>query len=306
MRMFTDILNSQLSHCRPPDGPTGIDLFSGAGGLTLGLKAAGVRTIAAVEVEPNRIATYLKHTSAETMLVSDIRQVDFTPFRRRIDLLYGGPPCQPFSSGGLRRAMADERNMIPHFLRAVEIIDPASVLLENVPGLASGDRVHYLQSIVEQLEQLGYSTASKVLNAADFGVPQKRRRLFVVGMKNGVFQFPKATHGPGCEFPHVSVRAALPESVLGELNPSKVFYAKSPDLRPSPFDGHLFNGGGRPINLDVPCHTILASAGGNKTHFFDTRRLVPAYHRHLMQGGTPRLGTLVGGRRLTVEESALI
>jgi DNA (cytosine-5)-methyltransferase 1 len=68
----------------------------------------------------------------------------------------------------------------------------------------------------------------------------------------------------------------------------------------------LFNGGGRPIDLGAPCHTILASAGGNKTHFIDTLGLVPAYHAHLSKGGKPRTGTLEGGRRLTPEESALI
>jgi DNA (cytosine-5)-methyltransferase 1 len=68
----------------------------------------------------------------------------------------------------------------------------------------------------------------------------------------------------------------------------------------------MFNGGGRPIDLSVPCHTILAAAGGNKTHFFDTLGLVPAYHAHLAKGGKPRTGTLNGGRRLTVEESALL
>jgi DNA (cytosine-5)-methyltransferase 1 len=90
------------------------------------------------------------------------------------------------------------------------------------------------------------------------------------------------------------------------LNPSRVFFAKKPDLRPSPYDGHLFNGGGRAIDPNRPCHTILASAGGNKTHFLDPLDLVPEYHRHLSAGGTPRSGELKGARRLTVEESAII
>lgn len=96
------------------------------------------------------------------------------------------------------------------------------------------------------------------------------------------------------------------DEILGDANASKVFYAKKPDLRPSPYDGQLFNGGGRPINLSVPSHTILASAGGNKTHFIDTLNLVPQYHSELMRGGKPRQGILNGGRRLTPEESALL
>jgi DNA (cytosine-5)-methyltransferase 1 len=98
----------------------------------------------------------------------------------------------------------------------------------------------------------------------------------------------------------------LPPHQIGEPNPSKVFYAKIPDIRPSPYDGHVFNGGGRPIDRTRPCHTILASAGGNKTHFFDDLGLVPIYHQHLMSGGKPRTGALPGIRRLTVLESAII
>jgi DNA (cytosine-5)-methyltransferase 1 len=96
------------------------------------------------------------------------------------------------------------------------------------------------------------------------------------------------------------------DQIIGGANPSQVFYAKNPDLRPSPYDGHLFNGGGRPINLREPCPTILASAGGNKTHFIDSLNEVPGYHRHLMAGGRPKRGVLPGGRRLTVQESALL
>src|SRR5262249_57086936 len=109
----------------------------------------------------------------------------------------GGPPCQPFSSGGLRRALADERNMIPEFLRAVEEIAPSAVLMENVPGLVAGDRLRYLSDIINCLRRLGYEPNWNVINAADFGVPQKRRRLFIVAMRGRKFEFPSETHGPG-------------------------------------------------------------------------------------------------------------
>ena len=240
------------------------------------------------------------------MIAADVRQVDFSPYRGTIDLVYGGPPCQPFSSGGLRRAVADERDMIPEFIRAVREIRPRAVVMENVPGLKAAERSSYLASIIEQFNELGFQTVHAVLNSADFAVPQNRRRLFVVAMTGTSFTFPHTSSGPFGDRRRVAARDVLGNEPNGELNPSKVFYAKNPDLRPGPYDGHLFNGGGRPINLDGPCHTILASAGGNKTHFLDLLGIVPEYHRHLASGGRPYEGELPGARRLTVAESAMI
>jgi DNA (cytosine-5)-methyltransferase 1 len=196
--------------------------------------------------------------------------------------------------------------MIPEFVRAVRQIMPRGFLMENVPGLVAGDRMAYLSQVIVEFRSLGYSVQWKIINAADFGVPQKRRRLFVIGLRHRAFAFPAETHGDGRRLPHVCVNSALPREMVGELNPSKVFYAKRPDLRPSPYDGHMFNGGGRPIDPNQPSHTILASAGGNKTHFFDELGFVPEYHRHLLAGGAPREGELPGARRLTVGESALL
>ncbi len=283
----------------------GIDLFASAGGLTLGLKAAGVETVCAVEVDPYRRQTFASHTPGAKQ-IGNVQGANFSEFRGQVQLVYGGPPCQPFSSGGLRQAQGDDRDMIPEFIRVVREVEPEAFLMENVPGLAVGERKEYLARIVQSLEDLGFLVAWQVINAADHGVPQKRRRLFVVGMRHAFFEFPAPTHGPGRPHPYVAVRDVLPANQIGEPNPSKVFYARNPDLRPSPFDGHLFNGGGRPIDRSQPCHTILASAGGNKTHFFDELGLVPEYHQHLRAGGPPRKGTLPGARRLTVLESALI
>ena len=157
-----------------------IDLFAGAGGLSLGLRQAGFRTVCAVEIEPSRVATFVRHSPRSNILVGDIRAIDFCPYRGKVQFVCGGPPCQPFSSGGLRRSSADDRDMIPHFVRAVRTIEPIAFLMENVPGLATGDRLPYFQGVLREFERAGYLLNWKIVNAADYGVPQKRRRLFLV------------------------------------------------------------------------------------------------------------------------------
>lgn len=278
---------------------TTIDLFSGAGGLSLGLHAAGISTVFAVEIMPDAAATYRSLFPHAGLHQGDVRSVDFRTFRG-VDLVAGGPPCQPFSSGGLRRGDQDLRDFLPEFVRAVLEVKPRAFLMENVPGLAKFD--HYLRHVLAPLEGLYSIGQPVVVNAADFGVPQSRRRLVIIGTRDGTpFRLP--TGGSDYLMPAGAVLRSAP---FGEPNSSKVVYAKRPDLRPNPYHGHLFNGGGRAINLDRPAPTILAAAGGNKTHFLDTLNLIPEYHRHLMRGGEPRSGELEGARRITVAESAAL
>lgn len=278
---------------------TSIDLFSGAGGLSLGLHAAGFQGIMAVEIVADAAATYRDAFPATDVLQRDIRTVDFTPWRG-VEVVAGGPPCQPFSTGGLQKGCDDGRDFLPEFVRAVLEIRPRAFIMENVPGLISFGP--YLRSVLAPLFDLYAISEPQVLNAADYGVPQSRRRLVVVGSREGdLFRLP-----PGS--PHLRMPAGLvlTREPLGEPNPSKIVYAKRPDLRPNPFQGHLFNGGGRAVELDKPAPTILAAAGGNKTHFIDLENRIPAYHRHLRLGGAPYVGELPGARRLTVAESAVL
>lgn len=285
---------------------TSVDLFSGAGGLSLGLEAAGFQGVAAVEISGDACDTYTSVFPATELVRDSTKTLRFTCFRG-IDLIAGGPPCQPFSAGGKRMADQDSRDMLPEFLRAVREAKPLAFLMENVYGLVQGPRRNYFLGFARAMEHLGYSITYRILNAADYGVPQRRRRLFVVGLRGKAFEFPAPTHGPGTGRPHVGAGTVVsPSRVIGEINQSHVFYAKRPDLRPNPYDGHLFNGGGRGIELAQPSPTILASAGGNKTHFLDTLDEVPRYHAHLLRGGKPRTGVLAGGRRISVEESALL
>ncbi|MEM0989910.1 MAG: DNA cytosine methyltransferase [Pseudomonadota bacterium] len=282
---------------------TSIDLFCGAGGLSLGLERAGFRTVLGLDTNRDAVETYRRAFPGAKALEQSIVGYDFRQWRG-VDVVAGGPPCQPFSNGGKRLAQQDARDMIPEFARAVNEAMPRAFVMENVAGLLAPRNRDYMAEVLGLFDSRYTILSPHIVNAADYGVPQKRVRVLVVGILDGEVDFPAPTHRPGS---YVTAGSVLRrDEVQGEANPSKVVYAKNPDLRPSPYAGQLFNGGGRAINLDQPAPTILASAGGNKTHFVDELDAVPAYHKHLWDGGSARSGTLAGGRRLTVLESALL
>ncbi len=284
----------------------GLDLFSGPGGLTMGFKRAGILPIASVERRKDAVDTYFAHTPDAVHYCADIRSISFGGLKGKVDVVFGGPPCQPFSTGGLRKATSDARNMFPEFIRAIREVNPSAFVAENVPGLVTKDRQAYFADIVADFEELGFTVSWRVLSAADYGVPQKRRRLFIVGFRKGVFWFPKPTHGPSARLPYCVSGDVIGHEPLGLPPDCPVVFAKYPDPRRSPYAGHVYNGGGRPIDLSAPCHTILAAAGGYKTHWVDVLGVAPEYNRHLWSGGSPWTGEVPGARRMTVEESALI
>jgi DNA (cytosine-5)-methyltransferase 1 len=284
-----------------------IDLFAGAGGLSLGLRKAGFSVLEAIESDRDACESFASIHPKGDIEASSIEEASFRALRGQVAVVAGGPPCQPFSNGGKRRGGMDPRDGFPEFMRVVSEIQPDLVLVENVPGLASGQRRAYFASLIRSLRARRYRVCWSVLNAADYGVPQSRSRLFIVGSRKGRFSFPEPTHGEMANRPHAHSGSVLnPDGARGEPNLSIVTYARNPDIRPSPYDGHLFNGGGRPIDLQRPAPTILASAGGNKTPFIDTNGVVPAYHEHLLAGGAPRRGQVEGARRITVDEAAAL
>jgi len=285
-----------------------IDLFAGAGGLSLGLKMAGWDVQVALEIDPDAINTHRTNMPEVRHLCDDVRDVDFAEFLG-VGLVAGGPPCQPFSVSGKQLGMNDFRDMVPQFVRAVKEAKPYAFMMENVPGLTTTKFRPYLESKINELRAIGYAVHWKVLNAADYGAPQNRLRLFIVGVPPEVpFVFPEPTHGPHSvsKMPYVSVREAIQGAPTDTPNNAKVVYCKNPILRKSPYAGMLLNGKGRPLNLDGPSHTIPASAGGNRTHIVDLAGELNAYHQHLTNGGAPRTGEVQGCRRLTVRESARI
>lgn len=283
-----------------------IDIFAGAGGLSIGLEQAQFEVAAGVEWDRDACDTFAKAHPAADVIEGDVNAVTWRQWRDQVEVLVGGPPCQPWSSGGKRLGSDDPRDGWPAFVRALREVRPLAFVAENVAGFGAGARGHQLRALIVELEAVGFHVKAQVLNAADFGVPQKRHRLVIVGLRDHLFTFPVPAFGPGRDRAWTAAGAVIGPQASGLPNPSIVTYAKSPDIRPHPYDGQVYNGGGRPIDLSRPAPTLLASMGGNKTPWIDTEGIVPEYHRHLLAGGKPREGRVPGARRITLEEAALL
>lgn len=173
------------------DGYYFIDLFSGAGGLSEGLKEAGFNCRFANEVVPIYAKTYQKNHIGTKVLTSDIRKVDANAVmeklclkRGELDLLAGGPPCQGFSINAPVRSKNDQRNhLFREYLRFVDAFAPRAVLIENVPGLVSFEQGETLHDIMHALSDLGYGADVRILGAAFYGVPQMRWRTIIIGVR---------------------------------------------------------------------------------------------------------------------------
>jgi DNA (cytosine-5)-methyltransferase 1 len=178
---------------------TAVDLFSGCGGLTLGLELAGFRVIAGVELDALSVSTYRVNHPNVRVWDKDIRTVDPAELLKdrelqpgELDLLAGCPPCQGFSTIRTRRTMTaadDPRNeLVAEFLRFATILQPKAVMLENVPGLAAYDG---FLAVTQELRALGFDCKYDIFDAAHFGVPQRRKRLVLLGTKKGIVLFPE-------------------------------------------------------------------------------------------------------------------
>ena len=277
-----------------------LEICAGCGGLSAGLTQAGWHVATAVEVNRWAAATYRQNFPHTHVLQSDVRQVSFKRFRGHVDLVAGGPPCQPYSCTGKRRGCNDHRDLIPQFIRAIAEVRPRAFLMENVPGLLSVKHRLYLGELREQLAMLGYHIYTAVLDASHYGVPQRRKRFFLVGfLDNIAFTFPR----PCREWPSC-VAEALADVPEDDPNPTIVTYAMRPRLRQSPYAGLLLNGRGRLLKLDELAWTILARSNGSGSHVYDDEGILLAYHDHLVAGGKPRTGQVEGVRRLTAAEMA--
>jgi DNA (cytosine-5)-methyltransferase 1 len=174
--------------------PIGIDLFSGAGGLSLGFEQAGFDIAAAVEIDPVHCATHEFNFPNCAVLCRDIAKVSGEDIRkaarlgkRDVAVVFGGAPCQGFSMIG-QRAIDDPRNtLVKHFVRIVRDIEPKYFVFENVKGLTVGTHKRFLDELIRTMSRdYDILLPYRVLNAADYGVPQDRRRLFLVGARKGL------------------------------------------------------------------------------------------------------------------------
>jgi DNA (cytosine-5)-methyltransferase 1 len=183
--------------------PVAIELFAGCGGFSSGFLDAGIAVRAGFDNNASAIEAfnYNHEYRGAKGFVADLTDLSGAELLasakvESVDLVIGGPPCQPFSIAGKQNGLRDKRgNLVFEFVRIVKELGPAAVLFENVANLGTINGGEVLEDVISGLEKLGYSVMSGVLNAAEYGVPQSRKRLFIVGLKGAVPTLPPPTHG---------------------------------------------------------------------------------------------------------------
>lgn len=255
----------------PSDELTAIDLFAGCGGLTAGLRAAGFRVVAAVEKNPDAAESYAANHKDVRLYRKDICEVspaqvcaDLGMAPGDIDLIAGCPPCQGFTRLTENSAREDPRNaLVRQYLRYVREILPRACMLENVPGLTTRGKP-FFDELCEGLEEAGYTVTHDVLELADYGVPQFRKRLVLLASRGGRIKIPRPTHKKKKRtvksvIGNLSSPPLRSQVVAGEIEPLYEWhYARdvAPVVRRR-LEHALANGGSRaslPPDLRLACH----------------------------------------------------
>lgn len=209
-----------------------VDLFSGVGGLSYGFAHDNhFEIIAANELLPNMAKAYALNHPKVKVYCKDIKDFgiddlskDFGINRGDIDLIVGGPPCQAYSTVGKRLIDDPRGKLFQEYFRVIKEINPKVFLFENVKGLLSIQNGNLLKNIIKLFESLGYTTFCKVLNAADYGVPQIRERVIIIGTKlNTTFYFPNVTHYNQFEKTDLFTQSLLPYLTLSDAIGDLVF-----------------------------------------------------------------------------------
>lgn len=259
-----------------------ISLFSGAGGLDLGLSQAGNNIVWANDIDSDAVETY-KHNINSNIVKSDIKDIDIHKIPDG-DVVVGGFPCQGFSIANIKRDIKDERNKLyKFFYDTIDIKKPKFFIAENVKGILSLGKGSVIKQIVEDFNSADYNVEVHKVNMADYGVPQHRERVIIIGQRKDLgnvmlFVFPKPTNSKDN---WVSIKEALrglPEPGDTTRDPNNI--ASSYKIVVKNFTAH------RITDPDKPCPTILARGNG--------------------KGGVCAIPHFNGKRRLSVRESAVI
>lgn len=191
-----------------------VDLFAGVGGLSFGFsKLPEFNIIAANEIEKDISVAYTLNHQNVKMINCDIydltkEKLENTLDGQKVDIVVGGPPCQSYSTVGKRR-MDDRANLFMQYKRVLQIIQPRIFVFENVIGILSMDHGHLFERVQAEFEEIGYTLKYRVLDAVDYGVPQRRERVILVGFKGtNPFEFPTPTHGEGRK-PYITLKDAI-------------------------------------------------------------------------------------------------
>lgn len=298
-----------------------LSLFCGAGGLDIGFKKAGFNLIDAFDNNHDACLTFERNIGKVTLCdlsnESFSNQISYNP-----DIIIGGPPCQGFSKGG-RMKISDSRNkLIWNFASIVKNLNPKIFVMENVPNLFIHSKFAEIkEKLIEYFEEENFTIQEFLLNAKNFGVPQNRKRAILIGIQNDKVVWPNIKKYYS---PIVTVREAISDLPNAGIFPNtgictaKIVPCKNPVLRASAYTGMLFNGCGRPINLDSQCNTIIATIGGNRTPIIDIEALkdssvkpwIETYYDFIVNNKNQNLfnDSIISTklRRLTIKEAALI
>ncbi|WP_250317490.1 DNA cytosine methyltransferase [Streptococcus parasanguinis] len=302
-----------------------ISLFSGAGGMDVGFEKAGVEVVWANEINKEAAETYRLNHPETTIVNDDLNNqiASLKRFENEVDLVFGGPPCQGFSVAGKMDPNDERSQLVWSFLEVVKVTQPRAFVLENVKALAKLDKWSEVRKKIYSTSQdLGYTCFPFLLNATEYGVPQKRERVFFIGIKNDLFFEDEMKY---LLEKNKKVAKSIKETLvdLGVAgtpnNPNtctaKITFATNPVMRKTAYSGMYFNGQGRPINIDGYANTLPASMGGNKTPFVDEEYLygnaesnwVEEYHEKLVNGYEPKFNEAPSRlRRITIKEASRI
>lgn len=263
------------------EAPTFVDLFSGAGGLSLGLRRASWRPLLAVENWSDAVQTYRRNFTGHPVVDVDIRELTAKRLARLLEeepaWIVGGPPCQGFSTVG-KRHRHDPRNLLTReFQRVVRMLRPTGFVIENVLGLKD---MGFERAVIELFDGLGYDVSFHVFRAADYGIPQLRRRVVFVGHRSlGFFRRPPQTHREG---QYVTVWDAIGD--LPEVGPGETAYEYDEPTF-TEYQRVMREGSGRLQGHTVsnhPRHLVRAISfipdGGNRRSIPDERQPASGFH----------------------------